>query len=146
MKNIISKIKMFIINDFFILILIILLIILLILSVFLNINLKTKLNKYESTIYGTYMRQNQGIDELEYFVFEKDKFYHYIQFKLLDKGDYDELYENVYFLKGNDEINDFIIKGVMEDNEVIYFKDRAKDNINVYSKISNIPEFINVEK
>ncbi len=141
MKNIIYKIKMFIINHFSILILLLFLI----LSVFLNINMRNKLSKYENTIYGTYMRQDQSMDELEYFVFEKDKFYHYIPFKLLDKGDYNEVYENVYFLKGNNEINDFIIKGVMKDNEVIYFKDKNLNNINIYLKISDVPTFINIE-
>lgn len=141
MRNIIYKIKMFIINYFFILILLLFLI----LSIFFNINMRNKLSKYENTIYGTYMRQGESIDELEYFVFEKDKFYHYIPFKLLDKGDYDEIYENVYFLKGDNNINDFIIKGVVKDNEVIYFKDKNLNNINVYSKISNMPTFINIE-
>ncbi|GAA0122167.1 hypothetical protein UT300018_14830 [Clostridium faecium] len=141
MKNIIYKIKIFIINHFFILILLLFLI----LSVFFNINAQNKLNKYKNTIYGTYMRQGQSMDELEYFVFEKDKFYHYIPFKLLDKGDYNEIYENVYFLKGNNDINDFIIKGVIKDNEVIYFKDKDPNNINIYSKISDVPTFINME-
>ncbi len=53
MKNIIYKIKMFIINHFSILILLLFLI----LSIFLNINMRNKLSKYENTIYGTYMRQ-----------------------------------------------------------------------------------------
>lgn len=141
MKNIIYKIKIFIINHFSILILLLFLI----LSVFFNINAQNKLNKYKNTIYGTYMRQGQSMDELEYFVFEKDKFYHYIPFKLLDKGDYNEIYENVYFLKGNNDINDFIIKGVIKDNEVIYFKDKDPNNINIYSKISDVPTFINME-
>lgn len=141
MKNIIYKIKIFIINHFFILILLLFLI----LSVFFNINAQNKLNKYKNTIYWTYMRQGQSMDELEYFVFEKDKFYHYIPFKLLDKGDYNEIYENVYFLKGNNDINDFIIKGVIKDNEVIYFKDKDPNNINIYSKISDVPTFINME-
>ncbi|WP_291566481.1 hypothetical protein [Clostridium sp. UBA2485] len=107
--------------------------------------MRNKLSKYENTIYGTYIGQGQSMDELEYFVFEKDKFYHYIPFKLLDKGDYNEVYENVYFLKGDNEINDFIIKGVMKDNEVIYFKDKNLNNINIYSKISDVPTFINIE-
>lgn len=141
MKNIIYKIKMFIINHFFILVLLFFLI----LSVFYNINMRNKLSKYENAIYGTYMRQGQSMDELEYFVFEKDKFYHYIPFKLLDNGDYNEMYENVYFLKGNNKLNDFIIKGVIKDNEVIYFKDKNLDNINIYSKISDVPTFINIE-
>lgn len=62
MKNIIYKIKIFIINHFFILILLLFLI----LSVFFNINAQNKLNKYKNTIYGTYMRQGQSMDELEY--------------------------------------------------------------------------------
>ncbi len=47
MKNIIYKIKIFIINHFFILILLLFLI----LSVFFNINAQNKLNKYKNTIY-----------------------------------------------------------------------------------------------
>jgi hypothetical protein len=140
MKNIIYKIKTFIINHFFILVLLLFLI----LSVFYNINMGNKLSKYENAIYGTYMRQGQSMDELEYFVFEKDKFYHYIPFKLLDNGDYNEVHENVYFLKG-DKLNDFIIKGVIKDNEVIYFRDKNLNNINIYSKISDVPTFINIE-
>jgi len=141
MKNNIYKIIIFIINHFSILFLLLFLI----LSVFFNVNMQNKLSKYQNTIYGTYARQGQSMDKLEYFVFEKDKFYHYIPFKLLDKGDYNEVYEKVYFLKGNNEINDFIIKGVMKDNEVIYFRDKDLNNINIYSKISDVPIFINIE-
>jgi len=141
MKNIIYKTKMFVINHYSILILLLFLI----LSISWNINMLNKLGKYENRLYGTYMMQGQSMGESEYFVFEKDKFYHYIQFKVLDKGDYNEVSENVYSLKGENEINDFIIKGVLKNNEVIYFKDKNMNNINIYSKISDVPTFINVE-
>lgn len=141
MKKVVYKIKMFILNNFFTLILLFFLI----LSVFSNISMQNKLDKYENNIYGTYINQGKGIDESEYFVFEKDKFYHYMQFKLLDKGDYNEVYENLYFLKGDNQINDFVIKGVMNGNNVIYFNNRDLNSVNIYSKISDIPTFINIE-
>jgi len=141
MKKVVYKIKMFILNNFFTLILLFFLI----LSVFSNISMQNKLDKYENSIYGTYINQGKGIDESEYFVFEKDKFYHYMQFKLLDKGDYNEVYENLYFLKGDNQINDFVIKGVMNGNNVIYFNNRDLNSVNIYSKISDIPTFINIE-
>lgn len=141
MKKVVYKIKMCILNNFFTLVLLFFLI----LSVFSNINMKNKLDKYENNIYGTYINQGKGIDESEYFVFEKDKFYHYMQFKLLDKGDYNEVYENVYFLKGDNQINDFVIKGVMNGTNVIYFNNRDLNSVNIYSKISDIPTFINIE-
>lgn len=141
MKKVVYKIKMFILNNFFTLILLFFLI----LSVFSNISMQNKLDKYENNIYGTYINQGKGIDESEYFVFEKDKFYHYMQFKLLDKGYYNEVYANVYFLKGDNQINDFVIKGVMNDTNVIYFNNRDLNSVNIYSKISDIPTFINIE-
>lgn len=141
MKNIIYKIKICILNHFFTLVLLFFLI----LSTFNNMSIQNKLDKYGNGIYGTYIKQGKSIDESEYFVFEKDKFYHYIQFKLLDKGDYNEVYENVYFLKGDNQINDFIIKGVMNDSEVIYFNNKNLNSINIYSKTSDIPTFINIE-
>lgn len=141
MKNIVHNLKVFIINYYFAIILSFLLI----MSLYSNVNMRSKLSKYQSGIYGTYSRQGQSMDEIEYFVFEKDKFYHYISFKLLDKGDYNKIYENVYSLKGSNELDYFIIKGVLEDNEVIYFNDNDLNNINVYSKISDVPTFINID-
>lgn len=114
--------------------------ILLFISLFYNIKLKSKLDKILtiSNIKGTY--QNENILDPEYFVFSEGEFYRYKQFQLLDKGTYEKIYDNVYILKSS-HIDEYIVYS----NEKFHFYDRDKNHIMLYSKISNIPTFINVD-
>ncbi|MEW9121633.1 MAG: hypothetical protein AB2421_02895 [Thermotaleaceae bacterium] len=115
---------------------------LLLVSVSYSIKTKTELDEFliKKDIKGTYAMQNENINDSEYFVFVKDCFYRYKQFELLDEGAYENIYDNIFVLK-RDNINEQIIFT----NEKIYFFDRERNSISVYSKISNVPTFINID-
>lgn len=118
----------------------IVLIILLLLSIFYNVKLKNELDKFIQirNIIGTYQYGNTF--DPEYFVFSEGEFYRYKQFQLLDKGTYENIYDNVYILK-SDNIDEYIIYS----NEGFHFYDRKRNNILLYSKISNVPTFVNID-
>lgn len=136
MSSSISKVKLYILRNSRIIVLVILLFV----SIFFNIKLKSQLDRFTTirNIRGTY--KNENVPDPEYFVFSDGEFYRYKQFQLLDKGTYENIYDNVYIIK-SDNIDEYIIYS----NDKFHFYDRNNDYVIKYSKISNVPTYINID-
>lgn len=136
MKDTISKARLYVLKNSKSIVLVILLL----MSVFYNIKLKSELDGLMAirNIRGTY--QNENMLDPEYFVFSDGEFYRYKQFQLLDKGTYENIYDNVYIIKSHN-IDEYIVYS----NDEFHFYDRANDYVIKYSKISNVPTYINID-
>lgn len=136
MINFISKVKLYILKNSITIVLFILLLV----SIFYNIKLKNQLDGFITirNIRGTY--QNENVLDPEYFVFSDGEFYRYKQFQLLDNGTYENIYDNVYIMK-SDNIDEYIIYS----NDKFHFYDRKNDFVTKYTKISNVPTYINID-
>lgn len=137
MKKAFSSITSFISKN----ILAFLICIIIFLLIFYCTTLKIKLDKYtvQKDIRGTFMIVENQMDS-EYFVFMDGVFYRYKQFELLDEGVYEKEYDNVYTLRSKN-----IDECITYFDEKFYFYDRAKNLIIRFSKIDDIPSFINVD-
>lgn len=104
---------------------------------------KTELNNLlmKKDIKGSYAIQDvqMPISDNEYFVFQDGSYYRYKQFKLLDKGTYENDYEDIYRLKSDDS-DQYVICS----NEKVYYYNIEQNNIQIYYKFSDIPTFLNV--
>lgn len=139
MKSHVSKFISFLLRNIMMLVLIALLCI----SICYNIKLKAELDNFliYKDIKGTYLMQNDDPHNPEYFVFSKEgNFCRYKQFQLLDKGTYENAYDNVYILKSNN-LDEYIIYS----NDQFHFYDRKQNNIFTYSKVSDHEIFINIK-
>lgn len=142
MKNLISKSLSFILKNTKVILVTIFILIL----CFNYVKTKAELNKLlmKKDIKGSYSIQDVQMptSDNEYFVFQDGHFYRYKQFELLDKGTYENDYEDIYKLKSDDS-ND-TEQYVICNNEKVYYYDIERKNIEIYYKFSDIPTFINV--
>lgn len=106
-----------------------------------------ELNKYVyvDDIKGFYktlpevdLQERMVVSDNEYFVFENNKFYRYIDSKIVDEGTYKRKYKHVYILKSKN-INDCIFYL----NKSFYFYDKNKDYVIKFVKTPTAP--INVQ-
>lgn len=100
-------------------------------------------NKKNNNIIGTYSTNDESapVDQ-EYFVFtESGEYYRYVQFKMLEQGNFDTDQANIYRLHNTDDSN--ITKIVHINNLLYYF---STDDVVIYSKISNEPTFLNLNQ
>lgn len=142
MKNLISKSLSFILKNAKVILVTIFILIL----CFNYVKTKAELNKLlmKKDIKGSYSIQDVQMptSDNEYFVFQDGRFYRYKQFELLDKGTYENDYEDIYKLKSHN--SDDIEQYVICNNEKVYYYDIERKNIEIYYKFSDIPTFINV--
>lgn len=104
-----------------------------------------RLQKYENPIMGTYEMKGQTIGDSEYLVLGRDdNFYIYKQFDGIDRGKYREVYKNAYLLDGDKLEDMYVIKGVIDNKEVVYLT-YGKEKLKVYEKISDVESFINYD-
>lgn len=139
MRNFISKILSFIIKNIKVIAVTIFILIL----CFDYVKTKAELNELlmKKDIKGSYATNDvqMPISDNEYFVFQDGSFYRYKQFELLDKGTYENDYEDIYRLK-SDDTDQYVICS----NEKVYYYDIERNNISIYYKFADIPTFINV--
>jgi len=140
MKKIISKVILFSSRNYKVLILSILLF----LSLLYNFKLKSELDRFllTSNIWGTYRVENSGgpNPDAEYFVFTyNNSYYKYKQFEVLDKGTFENIYDNVYILK-SENTDEYIVYS----DKRFHFYDRERNTVIPFTKISDNPLFINI--
>jgi hypothetical protein len=120
--------------------------VLLLASISFSIKTKSDLDKYliNKDIRGTFTFDSSPVqmpvESTQYFTFMDGEFYRYVQFEVIEKGTYKNVYDNVYILK-SENIDDYIIYT----NESFYFYDRKEDDIFKFFKMSDVPTFINVK-
>nr|WP_312577675.1 hypothetical protein [Sedimentibacter sp.] len=116
------------------------LLILLLILFFLNVEKQNRLNELliDKGIQGTYIMGNEISGDAEYLVFDETNYYRYRQFNFLDKGEYENINRNVYVLKK--EPKEYIVYNKQE----IYFFNLKQDSVQFYTKIKDVPLFINV--
>lgn len=112
----------------------------LIISLAANIYMSTSHKNYMGNIIGTYLHGEEK-DNGEYLTFLKDETYiHYKQFNVLDKGGYFKDYDNIYFLKNDEQLNEVQI--IFIEDTVYYIN--ADNTIKIYKKITDTPMLINI--
>ena len=116
------------------------LIILLLILFLLNVEKQNRLNELliDKGIQGTYIMGDEMSGDAEYLVFDETNYYRYKQFNFLEKGEYENINKNVYILKK--EPKEYVVYNKQE----IYFFNLKQNSVQFYSKIDDIPLFINV--
>ncbi len=120
-----------------------------------SVKTKTELNKYtmKKDIRGTFISVSDlskippyNGPNTQYFVFDREgKFYKYKQLGVLEKGTYKNTHDDVYLISLKDENGDNINYHIVYNtSEHLYFYDNKEDDIFKFSRISDIPTFLNV--
>lgn len=121
-----------------------LLIIIILISLLYIIQLKDEIHSLssDSFIIGSYISEASENTNSHYLVFDKgNKFYRYKQFELLDEGTYLNYDDDIYLLEGLNDKN-WLIKN----DDTIYFFDDQRNEINSFTKIKDVPLFINLKR
>lgn len=113
---------------------------LLVILFFLNVEKQNRLNELliDKGIKGTYIMGDEMSGDAEYLVFDKTNYYRYKQFNFLEKGEYENIDKNVYILKKDPK------EYVVYNKQEIYFFNFKQNSVHFYTKIEDIPLFINV--
>lgn len=120
------------------------LIVIILISLLYIIQLKDEIHSLsrDGFIIGSYISEASENTNSHYLVFDKgNKFYRYKQFELLDEGTYLDYDDNVYLLEGLNG-NNWLTKN----DDTIYFFDHQRNDLNSFTKINDVPLFINLKR
>ena len=118
----------------------------LLLSTLLLLKTKMELNKflnvddikgYYKTLPEVNLQEQRVVSDNQFFVFDNNKFFRYVDTEVIDLGSYKRIYKNVYVLKG-ENIDDCIFYI----NNSFYFYDKKDDYIIKFTKTSTLPSVL----